>query len=248
MAFFQSGALPAWMVRLRRALPRTLSVLTLVTLTLNNSCTACRICGLVARRSATMVYWLYFSPWRVPFSVRRTVLMISKAFMLFLGKTGFDFFKRALGEQQFVGAQHVVSVQRIAGGQRDFFKVARGKRQIFINAGGNDERRAFQIQRGNNADKILGLRRGELQIVHDDHVTELEAFAQGFAQRELLGFLGDALGEITGLRAEHHASTRPQRGTDGAGTGTTGAFLFPRLLVGTLDFAGGLGAGGAATL
>jgi hypothetical protein len=28
------------------------------------------------------VYWLNFSPWRVPFSVRRTVLMISKAFMV----------------------------------------------------------------------------------------------------------------------------------------------------------------------
>src|SRR5450631_2610232 len=111
MAFFQSGARPAWMVRLRRALPRTLSVLTLVTLTLNNSCTACRICGLVARRSATMVYWLYFSLWRVPFSVRRTVLMISKGFILFFRQAGFDLFKCALGEQQFVRTQHVVGVQ-----------------------------------------------------------------------------------------------------------------------------------------
>src|SRR5208283_2453677 len=120
MAFFQLGVRPACNVRLRRALPRTFSVLTLVTLTLNSSCTACRICGLVARRSATMVYWLYFSPWRVPFSVRRTILMISKAFMLFLGKTGLDLFKRAFCEQQFVGAQHIVSVQRIARGERHF--------------------------------------------------------------------------------------------------------------------------------
>src|SRR5271163_2764585 len=103
MAFFQSGARPACAVRLRRALPRTFKVLTLVTLTLKSSCTACRICGLVARRSATMVYWLCFSPWRVPFSVRRTVLMISKAFMLFLVQTGFDVFKRAPGEEQLVG-------------------------------------------------------------------------------------------------------------------------------------------------
>src|SRR5271170_4899456 len=111
MAFFQSIALPACDVRWRRDLPRTFKVLTLVTLTLKSSCTACRICGLVARRSATMVYWLCFSPWRVPFSVRRTVLMISKAFMLFVGQAGFYFFKRALGEEQFVGTQHVISVQ-----------------------------------------------------------------------------------------------------------------------------------------
>src|ERR1035438_8440267 len=108
MAFFQSGALPACVVRWRRALPWTFSVLTRVTLTLNNSCTACLICGLVARRSATTVYWLYFSLWRVPFSVRRTVLMISKGFMLFLGQTGFDFFKRALGEHELGRAEFIV--------------------------------------------------------------------------------------------------------------------------------------------
>src|SRR5271163_675129 len=130
MAFFQSGARPACAVRLRRALPRTLSVLTLVTLTLNSSCTACRICGLVARRSATMVYWLNFSPWRVPFSVRRTVLMISKGFMLFLGETGFNGFKRALREQQFVRTQHVVSVQRITRRHGDVRDIARSQRKI----------------------------------------------------------------------------------------------------------------------
>src|ERR1022692_799441 len=98
MAFFQLDDWPASARRWRRNLPRTFSVFTFVTFTLNSSCTAWRICALLARGSATTVYWLYFSPWRVPFSVRRTVLMISKAFMLFLGKTGFDFFKRALGE------------------------------------------------------------------------------------------------------------------------------------------------------
>src|SRR5271165_3959932 len=134
MAFFQSEALPACVVRWRRDLPRTFIVLTATTLTLNSSCTACRICGLVARRSATMVYWLYFSPWRVPFSVRRTVLMISKEFILFVGQAGFDLFKSAPGEEQFVRTQHVVGVQRIARGQRDLFKVARGERQILVNA------------------------------------------------------------------------------------------------------------------
>src|SRR5258706_789153 len=132
MAFFQSGAFPAFAVRLRRALPRTLSALTLVTLTLNSSCTACRICGLVASRSATMVYWLNFSPWRVPFSVRRTVLMISKGFMLFVGQTGFNRLKRALGEEQFVRPQNVVGVQQIARRHGDVGDVARGQREILV--------------------------------------------------------------------------------------------------------------------
>src|SRR5690349_16126107 len=107
MAFFQSIALPACAVRWRRALPRTFSVFTLRTFTLNSSCTAARICGLVARRSATTVYWLNFSPWRVPFSVSRTVLTMSKEFMLFLVQTGFDFFKRSTGEDQLVLPEHV---------------------------------------------------------------------------------------------------------------------------------------------
>jgi catechol 2,3-dioxygenase-like lactoylglutathione lyase family enzyme len=50
MAFFQCGARPAKGVRLRRALPRTLRVLTLSTLTLKSSCTAWRISVLLARR------------------------------------------------------------------------------------------------------------------------------------------------------------------------------------------------------
>src|SRR5271156_6142205 len=56
MAFFQCGARPSKGVRLRRALPRTLRVLTLMTLTLKSSCTAWRISLLLARRSATTVY------------------------------------------------------------------------------------------------------------------------------------------------------------------------------------------------
>src|SRR5580698_3320251 len=107
MAFFQALVSPAWAVRLRRSLPWTFSVLTRVTLTLKSSCTAWRICVLLARGSATMVYWLYFSPWRVPFSVRRTVLMISKEFILFFDEARFDFLKGAFGEKQFIRPQNV---------------------------------------------------------------------------------------------------------------------------------------------
>src|SRR5207244_6527681 len=125
-----------WAVRWRRALPRTFNVFTLVTLTLNNSCTAWRIWVLFARGSATTVYWLKASAWRVPFSVRRTVLIISKEFMLELllvfGQTRLDFFKCALGENQFIGAQHIVGVQSIARGERDLFHVARSKGQVLV--------------------------------------------------------------------------------------------------------------------
>ena len=106
----------------------------------------------------------------------------------------------------------------------------------------------MQLQRINDAGELLGLGGGQLQILHDDHVAELDALAQGFAQGELLGFLGDRLAEVAGLGAEHDAAADPQRGADGASAGAAGAFLFPRLLVGTLDLAGRLGAGGAAAL
>src|SRR6266850_942125 len=56
IAFFQLGAWPACLVRCRRNLPRTFSVFTFSTFTLNKSCTACRICVLFARGSATTVY------------------------------------------------------------------------------------------------------------------------------------------------------------------------------------------------
>src|SRR5436309_14880682 len=73
-AFFQSSSLPACLVRWRRSLPRTLRVFTRTTLTLKSSSTALRIWNLLARRSATTVYWLSFEDCRVPFSVRRAVL------------------------------------------------------------------------------------------------------------------------------------------------------------------------------
>src|ERR1035437_640135 len=209
MAFFQAEVRPACAVRLRRALPRTLIVLTLVTLTLNSSCTACRICGLVARRSATTVYWLsgrslilgfplssktglpvlsrskkrtVWVDCFVPFSVSRTVLMISKGFMLFLVQTGFDLFKRAPGEKEFVQAQHVVGVERIAGGQRNERQVARGQNKILVNAGGNNQRRSVQFQGGNHFRESLGFVRSQLQVVHDHNVASLEPFAQRLAQ------------------------------------------------------------------
>src|SRR6185295_13976735 len=100
MAFFQFSSRPACAVRWRRALPRTLSVFTRMTFTLNSSSTAFLICGLVARGLATMVYWLYFVPWRVPFSVNRAVLMMSKVFIGLVLQAGFQFLERALGDEQ----------------------------------------------------------------------------------------------------------------------------------------------------
>ena len=118
MAFFQLGALAGLRGALAAGFAADVQRVDLGDLDLEQFLHGLADLRLVARRSATTVYWLYFSPWRVPFSVRRTVLMISKEFMLFLGQTGLDFFKRALGEQQLVRAQHVVGVQRIARGQR----------------------------------------------------------------------------------------------------------------------------------
>ena len=97
-----------------------------------------RLAGLVAFKETHLLVGL--PPWRVPFSVRRTVLMISKGFMLFLVQTGFDLFKRAPGEEEFVRAQHVVGVERIAGGQRNERQVARSQNEIFVNTGGNNQR------------------------------------------------------------------------------------------------------------
>src|SRR5208282_1695191 len=186
--------------------------------------------------SATTVYWLYFSPWRVPFSVKRTVLITSKAFMLFPGQTGLDLLKRALREEQLVGPQNVVSVQRIARGQRDIFNVARGEHEIFVRRR-DDEGRAGQIQRGHQADEILRLRRGEFQIVHQHHVTGLEPFAQRLAQREGAGLLGNFFAEIAGPRTEDHATTHPQRRLMGTGARAARALLPPRLLVAAGNFA-----------
>ena len=117
--------------------------------------------------------------------------MISKGFMLFLGQTGFDLFKRGLGENELVRAQHVVGVERIARGQRDAGDVAGGEREVLVFfAAGNEERGARQFQGVDDLDEILGLGRRQFQIVHDDHVIQLEPFAQGLAQRELLGLFG----------------------------------------------------------
>src|SRR5450759_833124 len=275
MAFFQAEVRPACAVRLRRALPRTLIVLTLVTLTLNSSCTACRICGLVARRSATTVYWLsgrslilgfplssktglpalsrskkrtFWLDCRVPFSVRRTVLMISKGFMLFFVQTGFDLFKRAPSEEEFVRAQHVVGVERIAGGQRNERQIACGQHEVLVHTGGNNQRRSVQFQGGNHLREGLGFVRSQFQVVHDHHVASLEPFAQRLAQRERTGFLGNFLREVARFGTENDATADPQRGSEGTGTGATGAFLLPRFPVRAGSFRSPLWVGGATAL
>src|ERR1700677_812881 len=127
MAFFQWGARPTKGVRLRRALPRTFKVLTRRTLTLKSSWMAWRISVLLARRSATTVYWLKASDWRVPFSVTRTVLMISKEVILFLGQPLLDEFEGAAGENEFVTAQDLIGVEGFAGGDFDLAEIAGGE-------------------------------------------------------------------------------------------------------------------------
>ena len=175
--------------------------------------------------------------------------MISKAFMLFLVETGFDFFKRALAEQQFVRAQHVVGVERVAGGDGHAADVAGGAHEISINfAAGNDERRARQFQRVNDADEIFRLGRSELEIVHDYHIAHLEAFGQSLAEREGFGVLGNLLCEIARARTKGHTTADPHGRLEGTGAGATRAFLFPRFLVRAGDFAGILSLGRAAAL
>src|SRR4026209_928255 len=97
-------------------------VFTRRTLTLNNSSTARLISNLFARGSATTVYWLSFSPWRVPFSVRRAVLITSKEFIELVGEAFFEFFKRRPREKQFVAAQHLIGVQIVGGRHFDLLQ------------------------------------------------------------------------------------------------------------------------------
>src|ERR1700689_1187188 len=141
MAFFQCGARPADVVRLRRALPRTLSVLTRSTVTSKISSTACRMSVLLARGSATTVYWLNLSDWRVPFSVTRTVLMTANEFILFRNQPLGDGFKGAAREEHLVAAQNLVSVDFRAGGQFHPRDVARSLPQIHIGIVADDQRR-----------------------------------------------------------------------------------------------------------
>src|ERR1017187_2284249 len=161
MAFFQLGALPAMGVRLRRALPRTFKVLTLMTLTLKSSWTAWRICCLLARGSATTVYWLSLSDCRVPFSVTRMVLMAVKEFMLCLGHPFRHGFKGAAGENDLVAAQNLVGVEFLARGQFNLGHIARGAEQIGIVAVADDERGSLDLQGGEHGEELLGLGRTE---------------------------------------------------------------------------------------
>ena len=168
---------------------------------------------------------------------------------LFLVETGFDNFKSALGEEQFVGAQHVIGVERIAGGERHAANVAGGTREISIGCtAGNDERGARQFQRVNDLDEIFRLGRGQFQIVHDHHVAHFEAFGQSLAEREGFGVLGNFLREIARARTKGHTTADPHGRLEGTGAGAARAFLLPRFLVRAGDFASVLGFRRAAAL
>jgi hypothetical protein len=89
---------------LAAALPRTFSVLTRTTLTLNSSCTAWRICGLFARRIGHDGVLIEFFALPRAFFRQADGLDDFKKFMLFLGQTLSEtFFKRALRENNLSG-------------------------------------------------------------------------------------------------------------------------------------------------
>src|ERR1039458_1863885 len=230
MAFFQLGALPAMGVRLRRALPRTFKVLTLMTLTLKSSCTAWRIWVLLARGSATTVYWLSLSDWRVPFSVTRMVLMAVNVFMSFLRQSSRHSFKGAAGEYHLVAAQNLVGVEFLAGRQLDVRHIARGAAQIRVVAVAHDQRGPIHLQGGKHAQKFLGLGRGQLEIVNHHHIPGFEPLGKGLAQGQALDGAVGFLGKITRLGAEDHATPAPERRLEGAGARAPGALLTTPLL------------------
>src|SRR5581483_10230174 len=201
MAFFQFEVTPAWLVRCRRGLPRTFNALTRT------------IWTLFARGSATTVYWLSFSPWRVPFSVRRTVLTISKEFMAksVVLQTRLDLFKCTAREHELVAAQNFIGIERVTRGQLHARNVPRGSRQVLVQFVGNNQRRAVQLQRRQHAHKFLRFAGGQLQIIQHQHIPGAEAFREGFTQRKLLRRARNFFAEITRLGAEHHATTAPKR-------------------------------------
>jgi hypothetical protein len=115
------------------------------------------------------------------------------------GQPRLDFFKRVAREQQFVGTQHVVSVERIARRQCNFFKVARGERQILVNAGGNDRASCLSIparksRRGNPSSSTRTASSRPRRPRH-----RLEPFAQRLSQGERAGILGNFLVKSRGF-------------------------------------------------
>src|SRR5690606_36314103 len=64
---------------------------------------------------------------------------------------------------------------------------------------------------------------------------------------QLHHLLGGALAVGAGLRAEGHAATAPDGRTDGAGPGSAGALLRPRLGAAAAGFGAGLGGLGAGS-
>ena len=97
---------------------------------------------------------------------------------------------------------------------------------------------------GDAVDDLVGelrLRLREFELLDRDEFAGGRAVEQRAAERQRLHLRIDLLGVVARLRAEHYATTAPERGTVRARTGAAGALLAPRLLATAADFAAGLG-------
>src|SRR5678815_3321520 len=124
-----------------------------------------------------MVYWLNFSPWRVPFSVRRAVLTISNAFMMTKRlslQAGSQLVQRSAGNHEFVGPKNLVGVQSIGRRDDQIRDVARSQGQVLFNHRINHQRRTVNPEALQRPDKRLGLVGIEIEIGNDLNVTGLE--------------------------------------------------------------------------
>src|SRR5215831_16220640 len=97
-------------------------------------------------------------------------------------QTGFELLERTPGEKQFIRAENVVSIQRVAGRKGDVRDVTRRERQVFVRALSNNEGAPFQFQSREQAFELFGLRRFEFKLVHKDNVTCAKTFGNGFAK------------------------------------------------------------------
>src|SRR5690606_3879569 len=86
----------------------------------------------------------------------------------------------------------------------------------------------------------LGFRLRELELLDRDEFAGRRAIEQSAAERELLHLGVDLFRVVARLRAEHHATTAPERRTRGAGAGAAGALLAKRLLAAAAHFTAGL--------
>src|SRR5207302_1772963 len=131
----------------------------------------------------------------MPFSVRRMVLMISKLFIM-RAVSGFecdnragstreaslDLLEGAPSENQFVGPQHVIRAQRIAGSQGDIRHISRSERQVFVTSLTDDERAAFEFEGGQDTKEFFGAGGLKFEFVQHEDISGAQSFAQSLAQ------------------------------------------------------------------